>query len=146
MPNHVLETLIVIRRCTVYSPLTWPSNLDIRWHWDVCDNRSNGWLQHPAGDHVCRDRPACGHHTGLYLSTFPFHMGADGDRPEIDIKPPLGVPILIFPRVNILKSFPHEDISARQRRFGIRVVNHLQHCNHYCCYYDKYYWHHNYYY
>ena len=40
---------------------------------------------------------------------------ASGERSEINIKPPLGAPLLIFPRGNLLKSFPQVDTSARQR-------------------------------
>ena len=47
--------------------------------------------------------------------------GAAGERSEFDIKPPLGAPLLIFPRGYLLKSFPQVDTSARQRRFEIRV-------------------------
>ena len=43
--------------------------------------------------------------------------GAAGERSEFNIKPPLGAPLLIFPRGYLLKSFPQVDISARQRRF-----------------------------
>ena len=32
-------------------------------------------------------------------------MGAAEERPEFDIKSPLGAPLLIFPRGNLLKSF-----------------------------------------
>ena len=47
--------------------------------------------------------------------------GAAGERLKFDIKPPLGAPLLIFPRGYLLKSFPQVDTSARQRRFEIRV-------------------------
>ena len=42
---------------------------------------------------------------------------AAGERSEFDIKPPLGAPLLIFPRGYLLKSFPQVGISARQRGF-----------------------------
>ena len=47
--------------------------------------------------------------------------GAAGERSEFYIKPPLGAPLLIFPRGYLLKSFPQVDTSARQRGFEIRV-------------------------
>ena len=47
--------------------------------------------------------------------------GAAGETSEFNIKPPLGAPLLIFPRGYLLKSFPRVDTSARQRRFEIRV-------------------------
>ena len=47
--------------------------------------------------------------------------GAAGERSEFNIKPPLGAPLLIFPRGYLLKSFPQVDTSARQRGFEIRV-------------------------
>ena len=42
-------------------------------------------------------------------------------RSEFNIKPPLGAPLLIFPRGYLLKSFPQVDTSTRQRGFEIRV-------------------------
>ena len=50
-----------------------------------------------------------------------FPCGAAGERSEFDIKPPLGDPLLIFPRVYFQKSFPRVDTSARLREFEIRV-------------------------
>ena len=47
--------------------------------------------------------------------------GAAGERSEFNIKPPLGAPLLIFPRGYLSKSFPQVDTSARQRGFEIRV-------------------------
>ena len=47
--------------------------------------------------------------------------GAAGERSEFNIKPPLGAPLLIFPRGYLLKSFPRVDTSARQRGIEIRV-------------------------
>ena len=41
--------------------------------------------------------------------------GAAGERSEFNIKPPLGAPLLIFPRGYLLKSFPRVDTSARQQ-------------------------------
>ena len=47
--------------------------------------------------------------------------GAAGERQEPNIKPPLGAPLLIFPRGYLLRSFPQVDTSARQREFEIRA-------------------------
>ena len=47
--------------------------------------------------------------------------GAAGERSEFGIKPPLGAPLLIFPRGYLLKSFPQVDTPARQRGFEIRA-------------------------
>ena len=47
--------------------------------------------------------------------------GAAGERSEFNTKPPIGAPLLIFPRGYLLKSFPQVDTSARQRGFEIRV-------------------------
>ena len=87
----------------------------------VCDDRLNGWLQCPAGDPVCRDPPARGHHTGFVCGGSLPPCGAARERSEFNIKPPLGAPLLIFPRGYLLKSFPRVDTSARQRGFEIRV-------------------------
>ena len=47
-------------------------------------------------------------------------MVATKERSEFDSKPPLGAPLLIFPRGSLLKSFPQGDTSTRQRWFEIR--------------------------
>ena len=47
--------------------------------------------------------------------------GAAGERLELDIKPPLGAPLLIFSRGYLLKSFSQVDTTARQWWFEIRV-------------------------
>ena len=49
------------------------------------------------------------------------NMGAAGERPDIDVKPRLGAPLMIFPRDYLLKSYTQGDSSARQRGFEIRV-------------------------
>ena len=63
---------------------------------------------------MCQESLAHGHHTGFICRGFPSLMVAARERPEIDIKPPLGAPHLIFPRGYLLKSFPQGDTSARQ--------------------------------
>ena len=50
-------------------------------------------------------------------------MGAAGERPEFDMKLPLGGTLLIFPRVYLLMYFPQGDIFARQRVFEIRFIS-----------------------
>ena len=47
--------------------------------------------------------------------------GAAVERSEFNIKPPLGAPLLIFPRGYLLKAFPQVNTSARHRGFEIRV-------------------------
>ena len=59
--------------------------------------------------------------TQVFCGGFLPPCGAAGERSEFNIKPPLGAPLLIFPRGYLLKSFPPVDTSARQRGFEIRV-------------------------
>ena len=66
--------------------------------------------------------PACAWtQHGFYLWGSLPPCGAAGERSKSNIKPPLGAPLLIFPRDYLLKSFPQVDTSARQRGFEIRV-------------------------
>ena len=58
---------------------------------------------------------------GFICWGLPSPWGAAGERSEFNIKSPLGVPLLIFPRGHLLKPFPQVDTSARQRGFEIRV-------------------------
>ena len=67
------------------------------------------------------DQPARGHHTGFICGGSLPPWGAVGEKSEFNIKPPLGAPLLIFPRGYLLMSFPRVDTSARQRGFQIRV-------------------------
>ena len=59
--------------------------------WQVFDDRLSGWFQHPARDPVCRDPPACGPHMGFVCRGSIPPMGTARERPEFDIKSPLGV-------------------------------------------------------
>ena len=94
---------------------------EIQWHTRDCDERLSGWLQHPAGDPVCQGSPAHGHHMGfICIGSIPT-MGGAGESPECDIKPPIGAPLLIFPRGYLLKSFRQRDSSARQQGLDIRL-------------------------
>ena len=52
-------------------------------------------------------------HTGFICGGFPSPCGAAGERSEFDIKPPLGAPLLIFPRGHLLMSFLQVDTYAR---------------------------------
>ena len=79
--------------------------------------RISGWLHRSAGDQFCRDPPAHVHHAGFSVDGFIDPMTVAGERPEFDINPPLGAPILIFSRTYLLKCFPQGDASARERRF-----------------------------
>ena len=58
---------------------------------------------------------------GLYLWGVPSPLGAVGERSELNIKPPLRAPLLIFPRDYLLKSFPQVDTTARQQGCEIGV-------------------------
>ena len=87
----------------------------------VCDDQLSGWLQRPARDPVCLELHERGLQAGFICMGFPSPMGVAGERPEFDIKPPLGAPLLIFPQGYLLMSFPQGDTSARQRRFQFRV-------------------------
>ena len=78
-----------------------------------------GLLQRPARDPVCRGQPAYGHFTGFIVG-IPSPIEAAGEKTELDAKPPLGAPLLILPRGDLLKSFTQEDTSARQR--GLKSV------------------------
>ena len=57
----------------------------------------------------------------FYVGGFLPPCGAAGERSEFSIKPPLGAPLLIFPRGYLLKSFAQVDTSTRQQGFEIRV-------------------------
>ena len=57
----------------------------------------------------------------LYVGGTLPPWGAAGERSEFDIKPPLGAPLLIFPRGYPLKSSSQVDITARRWGFEIRV-------------------------
>ena len=59
---------------------------------------------------------------GFYLWGSLTPWGAAGERSEFNIKPPLGAPLLIFPRGYLLKSFPQVDTFAKQRGFESRVI------------------------
>ena len=50
------------------------------------------WLQRPSGDPIGQDPPAWGYHTGFIRRGFLPPMGDAGERPEFDVKPPLGAP------------------------------------------------------
>ena len=70
-------------------------------------------MQRPAGDPVCWDPPACGYYTGFICRGFLLSMEAARERPEFDIRSPLGAPDHIFPQSYLLMSFPHGDTSAK---------------------------------
>ena len=111
--KHVLNKCKVRRGCTVSSPLTWYfTKISIGTE---CDNRFRGWLQHPAKDPVSGDMSVHGHHTDLICREFPSPMETAGQRPEFDIKLPLGARLQIFPQCYLLKLLPQGDIYARQR-------------------------------
>ena len=91
-PSHIKQHGLVLRNLMVQRD---------------SDDRLSGWLQRPAGDPVCRDPPASGHHTGLICrGSLPY--GSCRERPEFNIKPSVRTPLLIFPRGYLLKSLPQD--------------------------------------
>ena len=117
----MLKKLKVIRGCTVPSPLTWPST-----------KKSDGTKEFATTDSMdgCNVLPET-QFVGTRLrmdTTQVFSVrgslppwGAARERSEFNIKPPLGAPLLIFPRGYLLNFFPQVDTSARQRGFEISV-------------------------
>ena len=107
------------RGCTVPSPLTWPST-----------KKSDGTKEFATTDSMdgCNVLPET-QFVGTRLRVDITRVlsvggklppcGAAGERSEFNIKPPLGAPLLIFPRGYLLKSFPLVDTSARPRGFEI---------------------------
>ena len=100
---------------------TWPSTKKSDDGEEFFDDRTNQWLHRPAGDSACRDPPARGCHTGFICVGSLQPMRAAGERPEFDIRPPLGNPRLIVPRGHIQKTFPHGNTSAKNWWFKIRT-------------------------
>ena len=110
---HVLTKLKVRRGCTVPSPLTWPST-----------KKSDGTKEFATTDSMdgCNVLPET-QFVGTCLrvdTTWVLSVGgnlppcaAAGERSDFNIKPPLGAPLLIFPRGYLLKSFPWVDTSTR---------------------------------
>ena len=94
--NHVLKKLKVRRGCTVPSRLTWPST-----------NKYDGIKEFATTDsmHGCNVLPETQFvRTGLRVDTTrvssaaaPLTLWEPPERPEFDIKLPLGAPLLIFP-------------------------------------------------
>ena len=76
--RHVLMKFKTRGGCTDLSPISWPSNLEIRWHRKACGDRLSEWLQCPVGDPVCRDPPARGQHMGFICRGSHPRMGAAG--------------------------------------------------------------------
>ena len=108
----------------VHSPQ--PTNLtihqEIRWHKRVCKTDSmDGCNVLPQTQFVGIRLRVDTTRVFFVRGSLP-PWGAAGERSECNIKPPLGAPLLIFPRGYLLKSFPQVDNSARQRGFEIRVI------------------------
>ena len=115
----MLQKLKVRRGCTVASPLTWPST-----------KKSDGTKEFATTDSMdgCNVLPETQFvGTRLRVDTTPVFSvrgslppwGAAGEMSEFNIKPPIGSPLLIFPRGYLLKSFPQVDTSTKQRGFEI---------------------------
>ena len=68
------------------------------------------------GTHLCLDTTQV-----LSVGGFRPPMGAAGEKPEFDIKPPLRTPLLIFLQGYLLISFPQVHTSKKQLEFEIRV-------------------------
>ena len=117
----MLRKFNVRRGCTVPSPLTRPPT-----------KKSDGTKEFATTDSIddCNVLPETKFvGTRLRVVTtlilfvgVPFPpWGAAGERSELNIKPTLVAPLLIFPRGHLLKSFPQMDTSARQLGLEIRV-------------------------
>ena len=127
--------LNVGRGCTVPSPLTGPST-----------KKSNGTNELATTDsmdgcNVLLETQFVGN--SLHVDTIRVlcvggslpPWGAAGGRSESNIKPTLEAPLLNFPRVYLLRSFPQVDTSARQRGLEIIVfsdVNYQRLSSHTC--------------
>ena len=107
----------VRRGCTLPSQLTWPST-------KTCDGTDELAMTGSVDD--CKVLPNTQFvGTRLRMDTTQVlsvggsipPWGAASDRPELDIKPPLGPPLLMFSQHYLLMLFPQGDTSARQRGF-----------------------------
>ena len=100
--NHVLKKPKVRRGCTVSSSLTWPST-----------NKSDGIEKFATtgsvdGCSVLAETQFVWTRLRVDTTRVSFVGGFLSLRrlPEFDIKPPVGAPLLIFPRGYLLKFFP----------------------------------------
>ena len=115
--THVLKKFIVRRGCTVPSPLISPSTkksdgtekLSTTSLMDDCSVLPRTQF---VGTRLCVDTTPV-----LSVGDSPPSMVAAEVRPDLDIKPPLGAPLLIFPPGYLLKSCPQGDTSTRQSVF-----------------------------
>ena len=87
----------VRRRCTVSSPLIWPSNIEIRWQRTACDYRLSGWLLHLAETQFVGSSHRVDTRRVLSMGGILSPMGAAVERPEFDINPPSSSQIFIVP-------------------------------------------------
>ena len=102
--SHVLKKLKVRRGCTVPSPLTWPSTKKLDSTEDFAMTGSvDGCGVLPETQFV-GTRLRMDTTWVFYVGGFLPPMRPSGERPEFDIKLPLGAPVLIFPRGYLLKS------------------------------------------
>ena len=58
-------------------------------------------------------------HGFVFDRWYPTPIEAAGEQPVVDIKSPIGAPLLIFPLGYLQKFFPQRDTSARQWGFEI---------------------------
>ena len=118
---HVLTKLKVRRGCTVPSPLTWPSTKKFDGTKELATTDSMDGCNVQPETQFVGTRLRVDTTRVLSVGGNLPPCGAAGERSEFNMKPPLGAPLLIFPRGYLLKSFPRADTSARQRGFEIRV-------------------------
>ena len=118
--NHVLNKFNVRRGCTVPSQLTWPSTKKSSGTEKFVTTRSVMVAMSCQRPSLSGPAFAWTPHM-FYLWGYPFPIRAAIEWPEFDIKPSLGIPLLIFSCGHLLKSFPHVGTSASQRVFEIIV-------------------------
>ena len=89
-------------------PTSLAFHYKIRWHRRVCDGQLNGWLQHSAGTQFVGTHLSVDTTQVLPVGGSLPPKGAAGEMPEFGFKPPLGAPLLIFPRGYLLRCFPQD--------------------------------------
>ena len=117
--NHALKKLRVRMGCTVPSPLTWPATKKSDGAENFATTGSVDGCRFLPETKCVVTRPRLGNTRVLYGRDFLPLMGAEGERPEFHIKPPLGAPLMTFPRSYLLKSFSQGNTSARHLGFEI---------------------------
>ena len=116
----MLRKFRVRRRCLVPRPLTCPSakKSDCTGMF-VTTGSVDGRSVLPETQFVCT-RLRIDTTRALSVENSLPPMGAAEERPEVDVKPPYGDPLMSFTRGYLLKYFPEGDTSASQWEFEIR--------------------------